>query len=176
MAITLQTVVSSYVVAKQQFRAKEDGLKLNVFYLGTLNDQQLTHTGFFFAKQTIDNVFNKNKPIEKVKNVQVIYTVLLSTPDLVKKLFPGIVLPNFTTKEGLKNLQEQLEKTPDYQSFINTQWRDYTQLKTEKKSAKETFSNFVKEQKKAGTFSEEELARHTTDKRIIKLAKKLKTN
>lgn len=174
MAVTLQTVTQKYAQAKQEFRSKEDALKFDVAILTNPKDAKLAYMGFFFAKQAFDKALVDNKSLEKVKHLNSTYNVLKTMSEIVAKLFPSITLPDFRTLEGLKDLQGQLDGTVKYREFLDQHWEYYQTLKTAKGTAKKEFSAFVKQQKTSGTFNEAHVAQCTTDKRIIKLAKKIK--
>jgi hypothetical protein len=103
----------------------------------------LANIGFFYASRTFHKVFTKEISVEKIKNIAVISTVLTFSPGLAQKVFPGIQLTAFSSKEGLKALRTQLESREDYQAFQKKEWAEYQNLKATKNLLKQGLVSLI---------------------------------
>jgi hypothetical protein len=128
----------------------------------------LADIGFFYASRTFHKVFTKNISIEKIKNIALISTVLTLMPDLAQKIFPGIQLTAFSSKEGLEALRTQLESREDYQAFQKKGWAEYQNLKATKNLLKQDLVSLINATGTGGSG----IAQYTVDKKIIGLGKK----
>lgn len=131
----------------------------------------LANRGFFFATKTFEKVFTKDVRIEKIKNLALISALLVLNPEIANRIFPGIQLTQFQTKEGLAKLQADLESRVDYQTFRKTEWTEYQNLKATKKLLKEDLVSLIQKEH----ISTASLNQHTQNKKIIRLGIKEET-
>ncbi|HEX2580058.1 MAG TPA: hypothetical protein VHK67_06635 [Rhabdochlamydiaceae bacterium] len=125
----------------------------------------LANRSFFFAAKTFEKVFTSNEPIGKIKNLALVSAVLTQTPGVAEKVFPGIQIAPFDTKEGLEQLRDNLKNREDYKTFEQTEWANYQSLKAAKKVAKDGLVSLIKTEH----ISRASLGQHTKNKKIVRL-------
>jgi hypothetical protein len=180
-SVSLQSAISNYEQAKGAFyqeKKKYDiassaalfGLKQAAqnASTGPEDPSVLANVGFFYASRTFNKVFTKNVEVEKIKNLTLISTLFSTMPDLAQKIFPGIQLTSFQSKEGLEALRTQLTSREDYQAFQKKEWAEYENLKASNKLSKQNLVSLIN----SNGILRTQMSKHTKDKRIIRLGKK----
>ena len=180
-SVSLQSAISNYQQAKvavDQEKKKYDiasPTALSGFSQAAQNASTgpedpsvLANVGFFYASRTFNKVFTKNIKVEKIKNLAVISMLLSAMPDLAQKIFPGIELKAFQSKEGLEALRTQLESREDYQAFQKKEWAQYENLKASKNLSKQNLVSLIN----TTGIRRNQIGEHTRDKKTIRLGKK----